>query len=152
MIDWRTTFAIGFCVTASVGNAHAETAWEMFVARCLDPYENLALAIHDGLNEQPADQMRDAETVFGPSSDGYLLVLNAAPEEGDRACAVHDPSATEPEPAYLDWIDNAMQRQLYVPVDGMLSSNEWIEPQLQFEARFGDGGAVYEVIETELES
>ena len=152
MINFRTVFAFGFCVAASVGTAQAETAWEMFVDRCLDPYENQALAIHDGLNEQPAEQMRDGETVFGPTSEGYLLVLNAAPEEGERTCAVHDPSASELEAAYSDWINNAMQRQLYIPVDGILSSNEWIEPQLQFEARFGDGGAVYEVIETELES
>lgn len=132
--------------------ASAETAWEMFVARCLDPYENQALAIHDGLPEQPAEQMRDGETVFGPSPEGYLMVINAAPIEGERTCSVRDPGAEGPDPGYLVWIDKAMARQTYVPLDGMLSSNEWIEPQLQFEARFGAGGAVYEIIETELES
>ena len=152
MIKSRLGLAIGLCMTVSANSALAETAWDMFVTRCLDPYENLALAIHDGLDEQPADQTRDAETIFGPTTEGYLLVLNAAPDEGERACAVHDPSATEPGSDYLEWIDDAMQRQLYVPIDGMLSTNEWIEPQLQLEARFGDGGVVYEVIETELES
>ncbi len=140
-------------VLALVGEtAQAGTAWDMFVSRCLEPYENLALAIHKGLDEQPADQMRDAETVFGPSSEGYLLVLNAAPVEGERTCAVHDPSARTLESGYLNWVEQVMQRQLYVPIDGMLSSNEWIEPQLQLEARFGESGAVYEIIETDLES
>lgn len=134
------------------GTAQAADAWEMFVARCLDPYENQALAIHSGLPEQPAEQMRDGETVFGPSAEGYLLVLNAAPEEGERSCAVHVPGSAAPDTAYLDWVDRAIAREMYVPLDGMLSSNEWIEPQLHFEARFGAGGAVYEIIETELES
>ena len=139
---------LAVCATGAL----AETAWEMFVARCLDPYENHALAIHQGLTAQPAEQMRDGVTVFGPSPNGYLLVLDALPDMGERACAVHDPRAAGPEPAYLDWVDAALGRARYVPRDGALSSNEWIEPQLQFEARFGASGAVYEIIETELES
>ncbi len=142
------------CVLTLLGAtaASAETAWEMFVARCLDPYENQALAIHEGLPEQPAEQMRDGETVFGPSPEGYLMVLNAEPIDGERACSVHDPAAEGPDAGYLDWVETSMGREMYVPLDGMLTSNEWIEPQLHFEARFGANGAVYEIIETELES
>lgn len=144
--------SLALVMMLSAGTAQAETAWEMFMARCLEPYENQALAIHDGLDKAPAEQMRDGETIFGPSDNGFLLVLNAEPEEGDRSCSVHNPASKEADAAYLSWLENAMSREVYVPVEGMLSSNEWIEPQLQFEATFDDAGAVYLIIETELES
>lgn len=136
----------------TAGTAQAETAWDMFTARCLEPYENQALAIHDGLKAQSADQAQEGETVFEPTPEGFILVLNTAPDEGERSCSVHNPSASEPDQAYVSWIENAMDRQVYVPVDGVLSSNEWIEPQLQFEGNFNDDGVTYEIIETELES
>lgn len=153
MTDFRVSaLRLSVCAVALIGAtvAKAETAWEMFTARCLDPYENQALAIHDGLAEGAEGEA--GETVFGPSEDGYFLILNAMPDEGERSCAVRHPASPDPDADYLEWVDKSLKRQMYVPLDGMLSSNEWIEPQLQFEARFGAEGAVYEIIETELES
>ena len=123
----------------------------MFQARCLDPYEHLTEPVTDGLAPQPADQMRDAELVFA-APDGLLLVLDAAPDDGNRACAVHALGADMLDGAYLAWVDEVTQRQIYVPDAGMLVSDEWIEPQVHVEASIDGAGAVYRVLETDLES
>ena len=145
-----TTCAPILCL-ALAGPTQAGAAWDMFEARCLDPYEHLTEPVIDGLSPQPADQMRDAELVFA-AADGLLLVLDAAPEDGNRACAVHELGADMLDGAYLSWVDEVTHRQTYVPDAGMLVSDEWIEPQVHVEATLDGAGAVYRVLETDLES
>ncbi|WP_299044527.1 hypothetical protein [uncultured Tateyamaria sp.] len=136
---------------ALAGAAQAGAAWNMFQARCLDPYEHLTEPVTDGLAQQLADQMRDAELVFA-AVDGLLLVLDAAPDDGNRACAVHELGADMLDVAYLDWVADVTRRQIYVPEAGMLVSDAWIEPQVHVEASIDGQGVVYRVLETDLES
>ncbi len=138
---------------AFASTAQAGSAWDMFVARCLDPFENHALAIHAGLQAQPRDQMHAALTVFGPSDEGYLLLLDAAPSEGERACAVLNPSVQGPEAAFLDWAEAAVQDGRYrAEGETALLSVEWIEPRLRFDVAYSAQGTLYEILETDLES
>ena len=105
----------------------------------------------DGLDRQPVDQMHEAQLVYA-GADGLLLVLDAAPSDGNRSCSVVTPSAKAMDDGYLAWVAEVTQRQVYVPRDGMLASAEWIEPQVHVEATLDAAGATYRVLETDLES
>ena len=135
-----------FCVAAQAG-----PAWDMFEARCLDPFEHQAEAIVDGLAAQPVEQMHEAQLVFA-AADGALLVLDAAPTDGNRACSVVMQGDVALDPAYLAWAGDVTARQVYVAQGGVLASAEWIEPQVHVVARLDTAGATYRVLETDLES
>lgn len=137
-------------ITAA-GSARAGTAWEMFVERCLDPFEHQSLPIVDGLAPQPGDQMHDARRVYGPSAEGYLLVLDAAPTVGERACAVEVPRAERSNDAQA-WQEAQIAEGRYVPENGWLMSHEWIEPRVMMRAELSDNRTFYTVVETDLES
>ncbi len=123
----------------------------MFVARCLDPFEHQTLPIVDGLAPHPIDQMHEARRVYGPSAEGYLLVLDAAPALGDRACAVEVPHAAPSQDAQA-WQEAQIATGRYVPEGEWLMSNEWIEPRVMMRAEQSDARTLYAVVETDLES
>lgn len=144
----------GALLAGAATAAPAASAWDMFVARCLDPYENLALAIHAGLDQQPAEQMREGQTVFGPTPEGHVMTINVLPDEGERACAVRAAGESRGDvTAFAAWRAEAVLSGRYAEdSDGTLLSGEWIEPRLRVDVQQGTSGARYEVIETELES
>lgn len=133
------------------GAAQAGTAWDMFVARCLDPYEHLTIAITEGLQLQPIDQMHEARQVFGPTPEGYLLVLDEAPSVGVRTCSV-ELAGKEKTDAELAWRYDQLRKGLYVPDGEWLVSNEWIEPRVIVRTKSTDAHTIYVVAETDLES
>jgi len=133
------------------GPALAGDAWDMFVARCLDPYEHLTLPVVDGLVPQPVDQTRKARRVFGPSEEGYLLVLDAAPRDGERACAVEGPGQDMSEAADA-WVQLQTVTRRYVRDGAWLVSNEWIEPRVKVRIAADMARTAYTVVETDLES
>ena len=145
-----TTCALILCLwsaTAVLGGP----AWDMFQARCLDPYEHQTEPVVEGLDRQPVDQMHEAQLVYA-GRDGLLLVLDAAPSDGNRSCSVVTPSVDGMDDGYLDWVRDVTQRQIYVPEGDMLASAEWIEPQVHVAATLDAVGATYRVLETDLES
>lgn len=133
------------------GPALAGDAWDMFVARCLDPFEHQTLPVVNGLTPQPVDQMRKARRVFGPSEEGYLLVLDAAPRDGDRACAVEVPGEDVSEAADA-WARLQASTRRYVRDGAWLVSNEWIEPRVKVRIAADMARTAYTVVETDLES
>ena len=141
-----TTCALALCL--GVGAVQAGPAWEMFQARCLDPFEHQAEPVVQGLEQLSTLPWRSAYL----DGEGRLLVLDAAPEDGLRSCEVLEKPAVTLDPEYLDWVQDVTQRQVYVPEDGMLASAEWIEPQVHVEATLTAGVAIYRVLETDLES
>ena len=142
-----TTCALALCL--GIGTVQAGPAWDMFQARCLDPFEHQAEPVVQGLEQ--ADKRSVAQLVFHDDA-GLRLVVDAAPEDGLRACAVSEDAVDMLDPAYLAWVQDVTQRQVYVPEDGMLASAEWIEPQVHVEATLTAGVAIYRVLETDLES
>ena len=138
-------------LTFGAGAAQAESAWDMFVARCLDPYEHLTLAVTEGLQKQPIDPANETRQVFGPTPEGFLLVLDEAPNEGVRSCAVEwaGQEKTEEE---LAWRYDQLSEGLYVPDGEWLVSNEWIEPRVIVRIDTTDELTIYTVVETDLES
>lgn len=143
-----------YCIGALIAlpGAASADAWAMFVDRCLDPYEHQSLAIVEGLTAQPIDQMHEAVRVFGPTDEGYFLVVNAAPREGERACAVEFPGH-EASQAAADWLAEQTDTGRYVPgTPPWIMSNEWIEPRVMMRAEFTDARTAYEIVETNLES
>lgn len=133
------------------GTASAD-AWEMFVARCLDPFEHQSLAIVDGLKAQPIDQMHDARRVFGPTVEGYLLVVDAAPSVGERACGVEF-AGNEMSQGAADWLSQQAETGRYEPDQAQwLVSNEWIEPRVMVRTEVTAIRTAYEIVETDLES
>lgn len=133
------------------GPALAGDAWDMFVVRCLDPFEHLTLPVVDGLEPQPVDQARKARRVYGPSEEGYLLVLDAAPRDGERACAVEVPGQ-DMSGAAQAWARLQTVTQRYVRDGAWLVSNEWIEPRVKVRIAPDMARTVYSVVETDLES
>ena len=131
--------------------AQAGTAWELFVARCLDPFEHLSLPVVDGLKAQSIDQMHEARRVYGPTAEGYLLVLDVAPREGERACLV-EVAGKEVSQAETEWRAVQTSQGRYVPNGGWLISNEWIEPRVKMRSKATAARTVYEMVETDLES
>lgn len=132
--------------------AASADAWDMFVARCLDPYEHLSLEIIGNLPEQPIDQMHDARRVYGPTDEGYLLVLDDAPVIGERACAVE--ATGEPASgAAKAWVEMQLASGRYREADnGWLVSHEWIEPRLMVRVQSSAARTSFAVVETDLES
>ena len=132
----------------SAGAASAGSAWDLFQAHCLDPFEHQTEPVVEGLEPMApeATQLR----YRGP--EALVLVVDAAPEEGLRSCAVLEPGAEALDASYLSWVNDATEQQLYKPEDGILASEEWIEPQVHVEAFMDGTGAVYMVVETDLES
>ena len=146
----RTPF-LCLLLLMGAGTAHAGSAWDMFVARCLDPFEHQSLPIVDGLDPLPVDQTHAARRVYGPSAEGYVLVLDGAPEIGERACAVIV-SRKDLSPQADVWLDAQMTAGRYVPEGGWLMSHEWIEPRVMVRAEQSDTGSLFVVVETDLES
>ncbi len=143
-----------YCIGALVAlpGAAAADAWDMFVARCLDPFEHQSLAVVDGLSPQPVDQMLDASHVFGPTDEGYILVLNAAPRDGERACAV-EYAGHEVSQGAADWLAEQADTGRYVPAPTpWMMSNEWIEPRVMMRVEVTAVRTAYEIVETDLES
>jgi len=127
-------------------------AWDEFVARCLDPYEHLTLEVVAGLEPQPLEQMHEAQRVFGPTEEGYLLVLDAAPTSGERACAIEYAGLEQSQAAH-DWMVEQLASGRYVTgEDGWMVSQDWIEPRLMVRAETGMSRTYYAVVETDLES
>ncbi|WP_299378216.1 hypothetical protein [uncultured Tateyamaria sp.] len=131
--------------------AQAGTAWDMFVARCLDPFEHQTLPVISGLDAHPIDQMHEARRVYGPTDEGYLLVVDAAPSEGDRACAIEVPGEERTQ-AELAWRYDQLSSGRYAPEGSWLVSNEWIEPRVKVRTQVTDVRTSYSVVETDLES
>ncbi|WP_299284095.1 hypothetical protein [uncultured Tateyamaria sp.] len=136
---------------ALAGGAQAGTAWEMFVTRCLDPFEHQGVAIVDGLTAQPIDQMHEARRAFGPSADGHVLVVDNAPSVGERACGV-EAAAADPSEAELAWRYAQLSAGRYAPEGDWLVSNEWIEPRIMMRSDISGARASYWIVETDLES
>ena len=149
-----TTCAPVWCIALALGAgaAQAETAWETFVDRCLDPFEHQTEPVVSGLNAQPIDQMHEAQRTYGPDNHGHLLVIDAAPREGDRSCSVFKLGGTAVEPTFSDWAMQSVDQGRYVRGSDRFASNEWIEPQLHLMAKIRPEGVQYTVLETDLES
>ncbi|WP_299151642.1 hypothetical protein [uncultured Tateyamaria sp.] len=150
MIKHRFFVAV-LAFAAVAGGAQADTAWEMFVARCLDPFEHQSVAIVDGLAAQPIDQMHEARRAFGPNADGYVLVVDKAPSVGERACGVEAATA-DPSTAERAWRYAQLSAGRYVPEGDWLVSNEWIEPRVMVRSDVSGVRASYWIVETDLES
>lgn len=125
--------------------AQAGPGWDAFVARCLDPFEHQSLPIVDGLDAQPADSMHEARRVF--AGHDFVLFLDAAPTEGERACAV-EPAHKGDDPMARDWVTVQLAKGRYVQDAGWLVSHEWIEPRVMVQIEAG----TFRVVETDLES
>lgn len=145
-----TTCAPFVCLLGA-GAVQAGAAWDMFEARCLDPFEHQAEAVVSGLAAQPVDQMHDAKLVF-TGSDGLILVLDAAPREGNRSCAVVTQGADALDDGYVRWAGAVTAERRYVADGDVLASAEWIEPQVHVAVTLDASGATYTVLETDLES
>ncbi|WP_415404611.1 hypothetical protein [Tateyamaria sp. SN3-11] len=147
-----TRALLAICATFAIsGAAQAGTAWDMFVARCLDPFEHQTLPITDGLKAQPIDQMHEARRVYGPTEEGFVLVLDAAPSEGERACVV-EVAAKEMTDAELAWRYAQLSAGRYAPEGAWLVSHEWIEPRVMVRTGSSQARTFYAVVETDLES
>ncbi|WP_299367354.1 hypothetical protein [uncultured Tateyamaria sp.] len=131
--------------------AQAGTAWDMFVARCLDPFEHQTLPIVGDLAEQPVDQMHEARRVYGPTDEGYLLVLDAAPTVGERACAVEQ-AGKDMSPGGAAWRAEQLATGRYALDGAWLVSNEWIEPRVMVRMDVSRARTTFAVVETDLES
>lgn len=131
--------------------AQAGTAWDMFVARCLDPFEHQALPVVDGLAAQPVDQMHEARRVYGPSAEGYLLVIDAAPTVGERACIV-EWARKDMSGAASAWRSAQLAEGRYTPEGAWMVSHEWIEPRVMVRSEATDARTIHVVVETDLES
>lgn len=134
------------------GPVWAGSAWEMFEARCLDPYEHLTEPVIDGLAAQPVDGMHENLRTYGPTADGYLLVLDAAPTVGERTCSVYKLGNADFEPSFASWAEVNKTTGRYLQEPGRYVSNQWIEPQLHLMAEVRPEGLHYQVTETDLES
>ena len=140
---------LGIC--AATG-AQATSLWDAFEARCLDPYEHHALAIHAPLGQHPQDQMHDARLVYGPTEEGFFLTLDAAPSEGERACAMSAAADAVSMEEFDMWRASVTAARRYEEVeDEAFLSVDWIEPRLRLEARFEPGLTQFTIIETYLE-
>ncbi|WP_299704680.1 hypothetical protein [uncultured Tateyamaria sp.] len=144
--------ALALVGTFVSGPLWAGSAWDMFEARCLDPYEHLTEPVVDGLAVQPVDGMHESLRAYGPTDDGYLLVLDAAPAAGERTCSVYKLGNTDFEPAFVSWAEANKISGRYLPEPGRYVSNQWIEPQLHLMAEIRPEGLHYQVMETDLES
>jgi hypothetical protein len=136
---------------ASASAAQVGTAWEMFVHRCLDPFEHQTLPVVDGLRAQPVDQMHEARRVFGPTPEGFVLVLDAAPKVGERACIV-EVATEEITQAEVAWRHTQLSEGRYTPDGDWLVSHEWIEPRVMVRSEASPSRTFYTVVETDLES
>lgn len=148
-----TMSARGICVAVALfaGSAQAGTAWETFVARCLDPFEHQSLPVVDGLRAQPIDQMHEARRVFGPTQEGYILILDAAPRVGERACIVEVPGQAGSRDGMI-WRAAQLLQNRYVSEGAWLVSTEWIEPRVKVRIETRAERTIYAVLETDLES
>jgi len=142
-----TSCTLIMCLVAGPGQAGP--AWELFQARCLDPFEHQAEPVVDGLQQMGTRTMVTLAYLDGA---GRQLIVDAAPVDGLRSCTAAEAGTELLDPAYLDWVQEVTRRQLYVPEDGMLVSAEWVEPQVHVEATLSGGVATYRVLETDLES
>lgn len=144
--------ALAFVGMILPGATWAGSAWDMFEARCLDAYEHLTEPVVDGLVAQPTDETDKNMRTYGPTEDGYVMVLDAAPVDGERSCSVHKPGQAAFEPSFDAWVDANRASGRYLPELGRYVSNEWIEPQLQVTSEIQAEGLRYQVTETDLES
>ncbi len=142
----------GFAVLCAAPLAAQADAWDEFVARCLDPYEHLSFEVVSGLDPQPVDQMHDARRVYGPTDEGYLLVLDAAPSLGERACSVEFAGAEDSQAAHAWMVEQLASGRYATGENGWLVSQDWIEPRLMVRAETSNARTYYAVVETDLES
>lgn len=142
-----TTCALVLCFGA--GTVQAGPAWDMFQARCLEPFEHQAEPVVEGLQKMGTRTMIQLAYL---DEAGRRLFVDAAPDDGLRSCTVAEEGVEALDQGYLNWVRDVTQRQIYAPDDGMLVSAEWIEPQVHVEATLTAGVATYRVLETDLES
>ena len=148
---WLCCLSVWFVMA---GAAYSAGLWQVFVERCLDPYEHHALAIHAPLTAHPQDSMHDAKTVFGPTVEGYLMSLDAAPSEGERACAMYVAAAESAAlTGFHNWRSDALAQRRYEEISqDVFLSVEWSEPRLRLRVKFDESGTFFEIVETNLES
>lgn len=129
------------------GPLQAGSGWDLFLERCLHPFEQQMAPVIADLHAQPIDQMHDARRVYGPSDKGHLLIVESAPRDGGRACLV-EVTQNETSAAETMWrsaqVSNARYRQ-----DGdWLVSTGWISPRVMMRSEATDVRTIYEVHET----
>lgn len=123
-------------------------AWDVFVARCLDPMENLVPPLVEDLERSGGGENAPSYLL----EDGVELVEELAPEDGLSACHVVDPSG-EAEAPFDAWIAQSLTDERYVIVDeNIWHSHLWTEPVLQIEKHRDAHGLTLRILETELDA
>jgi len=134
--------ALGLPAAAQAG------AWEAFEARCLSALQDFAPPVVAGLGPGTRD---GAVTRYALDGE-RVLRTEAAPDDGRRACAVHDPAGA-PVPGFDTWIGDAVQAGRYVPVaPGRWHSHRWSEPVLEVQKTRAGGALTLRILETNLEA
>jgi len=141
--------ALGAVALALMLPAAAQAGtWADFEARCLSALQDFAPPVVDGLG--PGKQDGDV-TRHALGGDRELRV-ETAPEDGRRACAVHDPAGAA-VPGFDAWIAGAVAAGRYVPVaEGRWRSNRWSEPVLEVQKTRAGGAITLRILETNLEA
>jgi hypothetical protein len=142
-----TVGAAAVVLSLMPGAAHAG-AWTDFEVRCLSALEAQVPPVVAGLGQGA----RAGDVTRYALPEGRELRVDAAPADGMRACAVHDPAGA-PVPGFDAWIAEAVAAGRYVATGpATWHSNLWIEPVLEVGKRTGDGALTLRIVETRLEA
>jgi len=123
-------------------------AWADFETRCLSALQDFAPPVVAGLGPGT----RDGDVTRYALDGERTLRIEAAPADGRRACAVHDPSGAA-VPGFDAWIGDAVTAGRYVPVaPGRWHSHRWSEPVLDVQKTHAAGALTLRIVETKLEA
>ncbi|MGR3502182.1 hypothetical protein [Pseudaestuariivita sp.] len=130
-------------VVASAGQ------FEVFSARCLDPFEHLTPPVIDGLTAME----RGAGYSAYPLPEGFVLVYETQPEDAEAACSVIGRYVRGEALRFEIWaLEQAEQGRYAESGEGRWLSTTWVEPKVALELTATAESLTMRVVETDLES
>ncbi|KNG94507.1 hypothetical protein [Pseudaestuariivita atlantica] len=146
-LNWRG--ALGAACLVMAGEPLAAGQFEVFAARCLDPFEHFTPPIVQGLEPMEAEAGYSAYGL----PEGFVLIYETPPAQDLAACTVLGRPARGNVLEFEIWAIDQVAIGRYEEIEaGRWLSTDWIEPKVAVELDVTAEAVAMRVRETDLES
>ncbi len=137
------------CLLVATAGAAEASQFEVFTARCLDPFEHFSPPVLGGLEAMETGQGYSAYGL----PEGFVLIYETEPEDAQAACTVLGRYDRSEALRFEVWALGQVEAGRYEELDaGRWLSTTWIEPKVAVELSVSEDAVAMRVMETDLES
>lgn len=145
----RGTAVLSVCALILGAGAVQASQFEVFTARCLEPFEHFSPPV---LGDMEAMEEGQGYSAYG-LPEGFVLIYETEPDEAEAACTVLGRYDRSEALRFEIWALDQVKAGRYEELDdGRWLSTTWIEPKVAVELEVSADAVAMRVLETGLES